>query len=277
MTAPAPLAGVIGDPIGHSKSPRLHGHWLAQLGVPGHYIPIHVRPDHLVNALDGLRALGFAGVNVTIPHKEQVLAHADQVTDAARSIGAANTLTFDAAGQLHADNTDAYGFLQNLRDHDPDLSCAKGPVAILGAGGASRAVIWALLDAGCPELRLANRTEDRAQALARRFGPRVKVVPVDRPDQLWSDASLAVNATSLGMATTQAVPFDLSGLPDTALATDLIYTPLDTAFLQAARAKGCATVDGLGMLLHQAVPGFERWFGQRPQVTDALRQVVLAP
>ena len=276
MSAHIPLAGVIGDPIAHSRSPRLHGYWLGYYGLTGHYIPMHVRPAQLEAALDGLGALGFRGVNVTLPHKEAALALAADRTEAADRIGAANTLSFRPERGFCADNTDGYGFLQNLSDLAPDWRAPDGPAAILGAGGAARAVVWALLDAGVPELRVSNRTEARAHALAQAFGPRVKVVPWGDAASLWSEVHLAVNTTSLGMSGTDATPFDLTGLSAAATATDLIYTPLDTPFLKAAARLGCRTVDGLGMLLHQAVPGFERWFGTRPRVTAELRDRVLA-
>jgi len=276
MSVQIPLAGVIGDPIGHSKSPRLHGHWLSAYGLAGHYIPMQISAGDLPEALRTLPKLGFKGINVTIPHKEAALSLADEVTDSAARIGAANTLTFREDGTFQADNTDGYGFLQNLISSAPSWQAITGPAAVLGAGGACRAVIVALLDAGCPEIRLSNRTKDRAAALAKRFGPKVKVVDWGQQEPLFSQAALAVNTTSLGMDGQPPFSFSLNGLPNTALATDLIYTPLLTPFVQAAKAKGCTTVDGLGMLLHQAVPGFERWFGTRPEVTPALRDIVLA-
>lgn len=277
MSVQIPLAGVIGDPIGHSKSPRLHGHWLTEYGLPGHYIPMQIAATDLASALKTLPKLGFKGINATIPHKEAVLELATEVTEAAAHIGAANTLTFGEDGALHADNTDGYGFLENLTSSAPSWQASAGPAAVLGAGGACRAIIVALLAAGCPEIRLCNRTKDRAEALADRFGPKIKVIDWGDETALFSDASLAVNTTSLGMDGQPPFTFALDGLPEIALATDLIYTPLQTPFLTAATRKGCTTVDGLGMLLHQAVPGFERWFGARPDVTPALRDIVLAP
>lgn len=276
MSAQIPLAGVIGDPIGHSKSPRLHGHWLSDYGLAGHYIPMQISAGDLPEALKTLPKLGFKGINVTIPHKELALSLANEVTDAAARIGAANTLTFREDGTFQADNTDGYGFIQNLISTAPSWQADTGPAAVLGAGGACRAIIVALLDAGCPEIRLSNRTKDRAEGLARQFGPKINVVDWGQEAALFSEVALAVNTTSLGMEGQPPFEFALDGLPNAALATDLIYTPLKTPFLQAASEKGCATVDGLGMLLHQAVPGFERWFGKRPEVTDALRDIVLA-
>ena len=277
MSAPAPLAAVIGNPIGHSKSPRLHGHWLKSLGIDGHYIALHVEENTLEATLKLLPSLGFKGINVTIPHKERVLELATDITPTAARIGAANTLTFNKAGGFQADNTDAYGFLENLRTEAADWDASAGPAAVLGAGGACRAVLDALLEAGCPEIRLANRTLARAERLAFQFGPRVKVVPWGENEAIFSEAALAVNTTSLGMSGGDGFEFDLRALGETAVATDLIYTPLETPFLKAAKQRGCTTVDGLGMLLHQAAPGFERWFGTRPNVTEDLRNLVLAP
>jgi shikimate dehydrogenase len=275
--AAPPLAGVLGWPIGHSRSPRLHGHWLARYGLPGHYVPLAVRPGDLEAALYALPRLGFRGVNVTIPHKEAALALATTTTERATRIGAANTLSFDADGGFLADNTDGHGFLENLRQGAPGWSAAAGPALVLGAGGAARAVILSLIEAGAPEVRLANRSRDRAEALRDHFGAPVVVVD-------WRDAAAAadgvatvVNTTSLGMEDDDAPPIRLDAAHAQALVTDLVYTPLVTPLLAAAAARGLATVDGLGMLLHQAAPGFERWFGRRPDVDAALRAAVLAP
>jgi shikimate dehydrogenase len=274
MNSTIPLAGVLGFPVAHSKSPRLHGHWLAKYGIQGHYVPLHVAPENLTSTLKSMPNMGFVGCNVTIPHKEVALALAQQVTDAARRIGAANTLVFKD-GEIHADNTDGIGFIENLRQNAPNWRADAGPVLVIGAGGAARAILVALLDAGAPEILLTNRTADRASALAAEFGPRVKAYPWEKTETLLPQAATLVNTTALGMAGKEAFPFSLNGLPSTALATDIVYAPLDTPFLQAARAQGCQTVDGLGMLLHQAVPGFARWFGRMPEVTDETRRVVL--
>lgn len=267
----SPLAGVLGDPIAHSRSPRLHGHWLARHGLAGHYVPLRVRAQDLADSLRLLPRIGFVGVNVTLPHKSAVLELADTTTDLARRIGSANTLTFTAEG-IHADNTDAHGFTWNILDHLPDWKPRRAMV--LGAGGASRAVIVALQDLGATEIRLSNRSPQTAQALAAEFG----LTPI-----AWAEGSRAlegcdtlVNATSLGMQGQPALELGLDALPRTALVTDLVYTPLETPLLAAARQRGHPVVDGLGMLLHQAVPGFERWFGVRPEVDDRLRAAVLA-
>lgn len=272
--AKIPLAGVIGHPINHSKSPALHGYWLRSLGIKGHYIPMDITADDLANTLISLPKMGFTGVNVTIPHKEAVLALADIVTDRAAKIGAANTITFQG-GKIHADNTDGIGFMANLRQFAPNWTPQGGPAAVIGAGGAARAVIWALLDAGVPEIRLSNRTQARAQALGDVFGPRIRVFDwLDTPKML-GDAHTVVNATSIGMAEKDAAPFDLGALNPKALVTDLVYNPLKTQFLTQAEARGCQIVDGLGMLLHQAAPGFQRWFEQMPIVDQAARDAVL--
>lgn len=276
MTSKIPLAGVIGSPISHSKSPKLHGHWLRSYGLPGHYIPMDIHYDDLKSALQLLPKLGFVGLNVTLPHKEAVLGLADKVSDQAALIGAANTLTFGKDGQIHADNTDSYGFLANLREGAPDWRADSGPAAVIGAGGASRAVIAALIEAGAPEIRLTNRTRNRAEALRSEFGTKVVVQDWVQAGQMMEEAALLVNTSSLGMKDGPEFKIPLDDLPNTAVVTDIVYTPLDTGLLKQARAKGCKTVDGLGMLLHQAVPGFERWFGKRPEVTEDTRRVILS-
>lgn len=281
MTAPSAhdgpaLAGVLGWPVAHSRSPRLHGHWLARHGVAGHYVPLAVRPEDLAEALRALPRLGFRGVNVTLPHKEAALALARTATPTATLIGAANTLTFDGDGFV-ADNTDAYGFLQNLRQAAPDWRAAAGPALVLGAGGAARAVMAALIEAGAPEIRLTNRTRARAVALREHFGPRVVVADWQDAGAAAAGAATIVNTTSLGMEGGDEGVVDLGAAPASALVTDIVYTPLDTPFLKAAAARGLRVVDGLGMLLHQAAPGFERWFGVAPLVDDDLRRAVLAP
>ena len=271
-----PLAGVIGHPIAHSKSPKLHRHWLKTYGLPGHYIPIDVAPENLETVLKTMPQMGFVGANVTIPHKERIMDIADQVTDRATLIGAANTLIFLEDGKILADNTDGYGFIQNLRQGAPEWDPAAGPAVVLGAGGAARAVIASLLDVGVPEILLSNRTRVRAEQLRDDFGARVKVVEWVQAGNVMEDGATVVNTTSLGMTGKPELRVPLDGLNKDAVVTDLVYTPLITSFLETAQAKGCTTVDGLGMLLHQAVPGFERWFGPRPEVTDELRAVMLA-
>lgn len=269
-----PLAGVIGCPVSHSLSPILHGTWLREYNIAGHYVPLHVAANNLATVLRTMPEMGFVGANVTIPHKETALALADHVSETALRIGAANTLTFGPDGKLHADNTDAYGFISNLRQEARHWNPTRGPALVLGAGGAARAVIVALQDAGVPEIFLTNRTAQRAQTLAAEFG----VTPVSWDDyaRILPKVSSVVNTTSLGMVGQADLTIDLATLPVAALVTDIVYNPLETPLLAQARAKGCHVVDGLGMLLHQAVPGFERWFGLRPDVTQAVRQAVLA-
>lgn len=269
-----PLAGVVGWPVGHSRSPRLHGHWLKRYGLRGHYVPLAVAPEHLGQVLHSLPRSGFVGVNVTIPHKEAALALADVVTDRAALIGAANTLIFRPDGRIHADNTDGYGFIANVQQHAPGWQAAAGPAAVIGAGGAARAVVAALLEHGAPELRIANRTRIRADQIRAEFGARVVVYDWAQIGNMLEGAATVVNSTSMGMEGMQPLRVPLDALRPDALVTDLVYTPLDTLFLAEARARGCRTVDGLGMLLHQAAPGFERWFGVKPEVDDALRMAV---
>ncbi|MEM6311624.1 MAG: shikimate dehydrogenase [Pseudomonadota bacterium] len=275
MSDKIPLAGVIGSPIAHSRSPQLQRHWLVTHGLAGHYIPMDVKASDLADAIRMLPKLGFVGVNVTIPHKESVLDIADLVTDRATMIGAANTLIFRADGKIHADNTDGYGFLENLKTGAPDWKPSQAPAAVLGAGGAARAVVAALLDAGVPEVQIANRTQIRADRLAEDLGHRVRVVDWVHAPNMLDDASLLVNTTSLGMVGKADLRVPLDGLRADMVVTDLVYTPLKTKLLEAAEAAGCVTVDGLGMLLHQAVPGFERWFGVRPTVDSAARAAAL--
>lgn len=270
-----PLAGVIGSPIAHSKSPQLHGHWLKTYGIPGHYIPMEIASDDLADAIRMLPRMGFVGVNITIPHKEAVLSIADLITDRAILIGAANTLIFRKDGKIHADNTDGYGFMENLKTGAPDWDPRSGPAAVLGAGGASRAVIASLLDAGVPEILISNRTRVRADKLKADFGSRLQVYDWVQAGNMFDHAALTVNTTSLGMIGKNEMRVPLDGLQKGAVVTDLVYTPLKTQLIETAEQMGCVTVDGLGMLLHQAVPAFERWFGTRPAVDSAARAAAL--
>jgi len=270
-----PLAGVIGSPIAHSKSPRLHQHWLRRYGLAGHYIPMDIRADDLEEALKAMPKMGFVGANVTIPHKEHVLTLADVVTDSAALIGSANTLTFRPDGKLYADNTDGFGFMENLRSGAADWDAREGPAAVIGAGGAARAVISALISAGTSEIRISNRTKNRAEALQREFGSKVAVYDWVQAGNMLDGATTVVNASSLGMQGKPEMRIPLDALSPRAVVTDLVYTPLETPLLSYAKSNGCRTVDGLGMLLHQAAPGFERWFGRKPEVDEELRQVLL--
>lgn len=270
-----PLAGVIGSPVAHSRSPRLHGYWLRKYGIAGHYIPMDIASEDLEDAIRLLPRLGFVGANVTIPHKEHVMTIADLVTDRAALIGSVNTLIFRPDGKIHADNTDGYGFLENLRRGAPDWDPTAGPAAVIGAGGAARAVLSSLIDAGATEIRLANRTKNRAEGLQREFGSKIVVYDWVQAGNMFDGATTVVNASSLGMQGKPAMRLPLDGLSRDAVVTDLVYTPLETNLLAHARSIGCRTVDGLGMLLYQAAPGFERWFGVRPEIDEGLRQAVL--
>ena len=272
-----PLAGVIGSPVAHSRSPALHGHWLQRYGIAGHYIPLDIAQADLEAALRLLPKLGFVGCNVTIPHKERVLQLADTVSDRASLIGAANTLIYKPDGKLHADNTDGYGFLANLRQEVPHWHPPAGPAAVLGAGGAARAVVAALLDAGVPEVRIANRTRARSDALRLEFGARLNVYDWVEAGDMLHETLTVVNTTALGMIGKPELRIPLTALGPRTVVCDLVYAPLRTGLLEDAAALGCTTVDGLGMLLHQAAPGFERWFGRRPDVDAAARAAVLEP
>jgi shikimate dehydrogenase len=276
LTDRIPLSGVIGNPVAHSRSPRLHRHWLARYGIAGDYVPLHVQEDDLTSVIRTLPRMGFVGCNVTIPHKQQVMQIADTISDRATVIGAANTLIFRDDGRIYADNTDGYGFLANLRQNAPHWAPGAGPAAVLGAGGAARAVIAALIESGVPEILLSNRTRARADALRHDFGSRVTVVEWVQAGNMIEDAATVVNTTALGMTGAPELRVPLDGLRPGQLVTDLVYSPLKTHLLEQAERAGATVVDGLGMLLHQAVPGFERWFGHRPEVDDALRAAVLA-
>ena len=276
MTLPKiPLAGVIGSPIAHSRSPQLHNHWLETYGIAGHYVPMDVAAQDLADVLRMLPRMGFVGVNVTIPHKEAILSIADQVTDRAILIGAANTIIFRQDGKIHADNTDGYGFIENLKTGAPNWSAKDGPAAVLGAGGAARAVVASLLDAGVPEIMISNRTRVRAEKLKADFGSRLRVYDWVQAGNMLDRAALVVNTTSLGMIGKGEMRVPLDGLRKGAVVTDLVYAPLKTKLLETAEQMRCVTVDGLGMLLHQAVPAFERWFGKRPEVDRATRVAAL--
>lgn len=276
MSEPAPLlAGVMGWPIAHSRSPILHGHWLKRYGICGHYIPIAVPPANFEAAINALPVLGFRGINITIPYKEKIISLADAVTDRAALIGAANTITFRPDGTLHADNTDGAGFLDSVHAAVPEWRPDHGPAVVLGAGGAARAIISALLSSGAPEILVTNRTRQKAEMLAEQFGGRMEVVDWSKASDAFDGAHTIINTTALGMVGKPALPVTFQCAPATALAVDIVYAPLDTVFLKNARKAGLQTVDGLGMLLHQAVPGFESWFGMRPTVDEKLRQIVL--
>ena len=273
VTGKAKVAGVMGWPVGHSRSPRLHGYWLDRYAVDGAYVPLPVTPENLGPAVRGLAALGFAGANLTIPHKEAVMPLLDSVDETARRIGAVNTIVVGPDGELAGSNTDAYGFIENLRAGAPAWRAAAGPAVIIGAGGAAKAVAVALAEAGVAEIRIVNRTEARARALAETVG--ASTVAWDARRTALDGAALVVNASALGMTGQPPLDLDLSALPKTAVVNDIVYAPLETPLLAAARARGHPVVDGIGMLLHQGRPGFRAWFGVDPAVDDALRAHVL--
>jgi len=274
LSGNAALAGVIGWPVGHSRSPRLHGYWLEQYAIDGAYVPLAVAPDRFDEALKGLQAAGFRGVNVTVPHKEAAFRACDTIDPDAERIGAVNTIMFSDNGLVQGSNTDAFGFIENIRQV---IAWPGGVAVVLGAGGAARAVCVALIDAGATEIRLINRTRSRAERLSMEFGEVIRVEDWENRSDAQSSASLLVNTTSLGMTGQPPLDLDLDALPTSAIVNDIVYTPLETPLLKLARKRGNIPVDGLGMLLHQARPGFEAWFGTAPQVTEALRDFVLTP
>jgi shikimate dehydrogenase len=267
-------AFVTGHPIAHSRSPKIHGHWLAKYGIDGSYQAIDVRPQDFGPFLKSLGANGYRGGNVTIPHKEAAFAQVERRDEAAEAIGAVNTLWFED-GVLWGGNTDGLGFAGNLDDYAPGWA-VNGAAVVLGAGGASRAVIHALKQRGINDIRIVNRTLARAEELADRFGAGVSAHGAEALSALLADAGLLINTTALGMHGNEGLAADPAGLPGHAIVTDIVYVPLQTPLLAAAKARGLKTVDGLGMLLHQAVPGFERWFGRKPEVSAELRRMIVA-
>lgn len=278
ITGRARIAGVLGWPVAHSRSPRLHNYWLEKYGIDGAYVPFPVHPDHLGTALRALPLLGMAGVNLTVPHKESALAALDSVDPLAATLGAVNTVVVDTKGALRGLNSDVDGFRASLTQALPG-AVLKGPATILGAGGAARAVCAALLGLGIREIRLVNRSEERAARLAHALAPlgiAFTLFPWSACPAALDGATLLVNATSLGMTGSAALDIDLAPLPRGAPVADIVYVPLETALLAAARRRGHPCIDGLGMLLHQARTGFAAWFGVDPEVTPALRAHVLA-
>ncbi|HWD59703.1 MAG TPA: shikimate dehydrogenase [Stellaceae bacterium] len=279
ITGAARLAGIMGWPVAHSRSPALHGFWLNEHGIDGAYVPLAVPPGQLEQALRALPALGFRGCNLTIPHKQAALKIMDRVDDFARRVGAMNTVIVAADGSLEGSNTDVFGFRENLREQAPDWNAAAGPAVVLGAGGSARAVVAGLAAAGVGEIRLINRTLDRAETLARELAApetRITVHPWSSRAAVLGDAGILVNTTSLGMEKEPSLDIDISILPRDAVVVDIVYVPLETGLLAAARRGGYTAVDGLGMLLHQGRPGFAAWFGAAPRVTRELRQAMLA-
>jgi shikimate dehydrogenase len=279
ITGTTRLAGIMGWPVAHSRSPLLHGFWLRDSGIDGAYVPLPVRPEHIEDALRALPVLGFRGCNLTIPHKQAALSVVDRVQPLARRIGAVNTIVVASDGNLEAWNTDAFGFRENLREAVPNWYPAAGPAVVLGAGGSARAVVAALTDTGVGEIRIVNRTLSRAEAVARDLSTpttRITIHSWAEANRVQREAGLLVNTTSLGMTGEPPLVLDLSALRPSAPVVDIVYVPLETGLLAAARRRGHPVVDGLGMLLHQGRPGFEAWFGASVEVTPELRSAIVA-
>jgi len=264
----------MGWPVAHSRSPKLHGHWLAHYGIAGAYVPLPVAPGRVADALKGLGALGFAGCNVTIPHKLEVMKLVDHVDPLAARIGAVNTVVVEKDGKLSGFNTDGYGFIESLRGARKDWKADSGAVVVLGAGGGARAIVVTLLAEGAKDIRLLNRTRERAEELASAAGPQVKVLRWEERAAALDGAALLVNTTSQGMVGQPPLDIALDALPKSALVSDIVYNPLVTPLLAAAKARGNITVDGLGMLLHQARPAFRAFYGVMPEVTAELRKEI---
>lgn len=270
------LAGVMGWPVAHSRSPAIHNHWIRHYGLNGSYVLLPVQPELIHDAVRGLRALGFAGCNITIPHKVAAMPLVDRIDPLAARIGAINTVVVEKDGTLSGYNTDAYGYIQSLLDAQPHWRADAGPITVLGAGGAARAILVALAERGAKEIRLCNRSLDKAQALAAEFGAPIHAIPWEQREEALDGAALLVNTTSLGMKGQDPLELALDRLPRHALVSDIIYVPLETPLLAAARARGNVAVDGLGMLLNQARPAFQHWFGVMPELTPELRRMVEA-
>jgi shikimate dehydrogenase len=270
------LAGIIGLPVAHSRSPVVHNYWLEEHGLPGRYVLLPVKPERLADALKGLVALGFRGCNVTTPHKQAVMPLLDHVDPMATRIGAVNTIVVEPDGTLRGFNNDGNGFVQSLRDEKPDWTPADGPIVVVGAGGAARAILVALAAQGAKEIRLVNRTRETADALAKALGGPIRVVPWDERAHALAGAATLINATTQGSAGKPALDLPLDELPRDAIVGDAIYVPPQTPLLAAAKARGNLTVNGLGMLLNQARPAFQAWFGVMPSITPGLKRAIAA-
>jgi shikimate dehydrogenase len=270
------MAGVMGWPVAHSRSPLIHNHWIKKYQLSGAYGRFPVEPKNLEAAIRGLSALGLAGCNITIPHKVEAMQYMDWVDPHAQKIGAINTVVVQANGTRHGYNNDGFGYLQSLKEAHAQWRAGTGPVVVLGAGGAARAILVALLQEGATEIRLLNRTLDKAQALAQEFGPSIQALPWSQRHEALAQAALLINTTNQGMHGTPALDLALDELPTTALVSDIIYTPLVTPLLQQARQRGNTTVNGLGMLIHQARPAFEAWFGIKPAATSEISDLLIA-
>jgi len=270
------LAGVMGYPVMHSRSPKLHNYWLAKYGLTGTYVPLAIKAEHLRAALRALPALGFSGCNLTIPHKEPALAIVDKVDPLARRIGAVNCVVVAADGSLAGQNHDAFGYIESVREAQPAWRADAGPIVVIGAGGGARAVLVSLIDQGAREIRLVNRTPARAKALAGELGGPITALGWEQREVVLEGAAMLVNATNQGMVGEPPLDLALDALPVSALVSDIIYIPRETALLAAARKRGNPTANGLGMLLHQARPAFHAWFGIMPEVTPELRAMIEA-
>ena len=270
------LAGVMGNPVAHSRSPVIHNHWIAQYHLKGSYVLLPVEPANLHDALRGLKALGFAGCNVTIPHKVEAMKAMDWLHPVAKQMGAINTIVVQPDGALHGFNNDGYGYIQCIKDAKPDWRADTGPITVLGAGGAARAIVLSLINEGAKEIRLINRTKEKAQALADEFGSSVKVLNWSERNNALSNIAMLVNTTNQGMHGQPDLDIKLDELPASALVSDAIYIPLETPLLVAAKARGNKTVNGLGMLLNQARPAFEAWYGVLPEITPELHKAIAA-
>ena len=268
------LAGVMGWPVMHSRSPLLHNYWFEKYQLTGRYVPLAIEPKGLATALRALHPLGFAGCNLTIPHKQAAIELVDEVDEVAAKIGAISCVVVRPDGSLAGSNNDCYGFIHNIRQEQPAWRADAGPVAVIGAGGGSRAVCYALTQAGVREIRLINRTFARARAMADKFGAPVTALSWDERAEALAGTTMVVNTTNQGMAGQPALDLRLDRLPLSAVAADLIYIPRETPFLAAARERGNRTVNGLGMLLHQARPAWQAWFGIEPAVTPELRALL---
>ena len=267
-------ACVIGWPVEHSRSPLLHGYWLKKYGIDGTYTKRAVAPEAVADFLRSLSANGYVGCNVTVPHKAAAFSAADEREDSAKAVSAANTLWL-SDGKLVAANTDTYGYMTNLSQQAPGWDRRDAPVSILGAGGAARAIVFGFLDAGVSEIRVFNRTRARAETLAQQFGSCVKVFDWPEREAGSRDSAVLVNTTTIGMNGVGTLDFDLAGFDPECVVSDIVYVPLETELLRKAKSQGLRIVDGVGMLLHQGVPGFEKWFGVRPEVTDELRNLIV--
>jgi shikimate dehydrogenase len=270
------LAGLMGFPVMHSRSPKLHNYWLAQHGLTGAYLPLAIRTEGLRAALRALPALGFSGCNLTIPHKEAALAIVDRVDPVARRIGAMNCVVVAPDGSLEGQNHDAFGFVESIREAQPAWRADAGPIVVIGAGGGARAVLVSLIDQGAREIRLVNRTPARAAALQRDLGGPITALAWEKREDALAGAAMLINTTNQGMVGAPPLDLALDALPPTALVSDIVYIPRETPLLTAARKRGNPTVNGLGMLLHQARPAFRAWFGIMPEVTPELRAMIEA-